>query len=582
MKLLIFCGLLNTENKQAVVDMLVSNNVINVNDSVADNDITQLNDHLLVLQQTEMQTEFKDKVAVYFYNGDVAQLSATPLNSENYHFISFYSAPEVSIVSSLSENDWFSHSNAILDLHLSNMANSYVINQADIAIHNDQFLKLIMSASGLALNLPKLNQKPVDLIQIAQIAQSINSIKNKPQLQQLFEQLEGSTDLTKDDYGLSVDSRQEYWLTQLLNSVKNTQQYVKQLKTSQDDLQQQHNLLKEQQTTVNAENQLALLQISQLQEELEQAHIQSEKDKNDSNLLIERIEQQHAIENALFVEKLDKSKRLQTTLSSENELALLQISQLQEELEQVHINSEKDKNDSKALIEQVEQIQQQQTNEKALLVEQLEQSVSLQTTLSSENELALLQISQLQEELEQLHIHSEKDKNDNKTLIEQVEQIEQQQANEKALLVEQLEQSVNLQTTLSSENELALLQISQLQEELEQTFLNSQELQQQLKYTNNEFQLLENGFDKNMANSISVEHYTANSNEYQAQINQLEMQISNLKAENELALLQINQLQEELEFYFIKHQQSGVWSPLVANNDTTPNYLRTTLTLLAL
>jgi hypothetical protein len=577
MKLLIFCGLLNTENKQALVDMLVNNNVINLNDSVADNDITQLNDHLLVLQQTE----FKDKVAVYFYNGDVAQLNATPLNTENYHFISFYSAPERGVALSQSDNAWFSHASAILELHLSNMANSYLINQADIAIHNDQFLKLIMSTSGLALNLPKLNQKPVDLIQIAQIVQSINSIKNKPQLQQLFEQLESSTDLTKDDYGLSVDSRLEYWLTQLLSTAKNTQQHVKQLKASQGDLQQQHNLLKEQKTTVKAENQLALLQISQLQEELEQAHIQSGKDKNDSNLLIERIEQQHAIENALFVEKLDKSKRLQTTLSSENELALLQISQLQEELEQALIHSKKDKNDSNVLIERIEQ---QHANEKALFAEQLEQSVSQQATLSSENELALLQISQLQEELEQALIHSEKDKNDNKTLIEQVEQIEQQQANEKALLVEQLEQSVSLQTTLSSENELALLQISQLQEELEQTFLNSRELQQQLKYKNNEFQLLKNGFDENMANSISVEQYTANSKEYQAKINQLEMQISNLKTENELALLQINQLQEELEFYYIKHLQSGVWSPFAANSDTDTkkHYLQTTLTLLTL
>jgi len=74
---------------------------------------------------------------------------------------------------------------------------------------------------------------------------------------------------------------------------------------------------------------------------------------------------------------------------------------------------------------------------------------------------------------------------------------------------------------LTAENKLALLQINQLQEELETTFLNASELKSEL----------------------AVGKST------------LETHLAELTAENELALLQINQLQEELEHYYIQYQK---------------------------
>jgi|GEM_PF-5995190 len=600
MKLLVFCGLLNIENKQALVDMFVSHNAINVNDAVASNDLQQLNDYLSVLQQGKTATEYQDKVAIYFYHGDVELLNSTPLNSDNYHYISFYSAPEVSIAPSLSEQDWVSDSNAILDLHLSNMEQSYLINQADIVNHAEQIVKLLNSVSGLVLKPLTIKQQAENVLSIAQIVLSINSIKNNPQLQQLFEQLEGTTDITKADYGLSVEARLEAWLSLLLTTAKGAQQDVTQLASHIDDLQQQNSVLIEQTTAGDAEKELALLQINQLQEELELAQTQSQKLAIEHHAATEQnkqIQQQLALDTASFTDKLAQSEILQTKLTSENELALLQISQLQEELEQSFVNSEQLKAEHQDSIELlVAEAERQQEllineNELALLqinqlqeeleqsfvnneqlkaehqdsIEQLAQAERQQELLTSESELALRQISQLQEELELSFINSEQFKDDYKVSIEQLAKAERQ-----------LE-------LLTSENELALLQINQLQEELEQTFLHNQTLLQKIEHKNVELKQLKDEYNQKMANSISVEQSIANDNEYQAKINDLELKVCDLESENELALLQISQLQEELEFYYIKFQQGGLWTPISISSDASaPHYLQNTLSLMTL
>jgi hypothetical protein len=99
---------------------------------------------------------------------------------------------------------------------------------------------------------------------------------------------------------------------------------------------------------------------------------------------------------------------------------------------------------------------------------------------------------------------------------------------------------------LSTENELSLLQMHQLQEELESVFNQNQAVETQLADNN----FLQEVLDENTVNLRS-------NNE----------QISDLKAENEIALLQIQQLQEELEFYFIKYQSLNAVSII---NDILP------------
>tara|TARA_Y100001956_G_scaffold5226_1_gene4710 strand:+ start:44192 stop:46102 length:1911 start_codon:yes stop_codon:yes gene_type:complete len=355
---------------------------------------------------------------------------------------------------------------------------------------------------------------------------------------------------------------------------------------------QQFNASESKVSELCSENELALLQVQQLQEELEQTHLNSKslsEDKlqkiaqlesvcsersseNELTLLHiqqlqEELKQAHLSSKSLSEDKLKKIAQLENVcseLNSENGLALLQIRQLQEELEQTHINV-------KSLSE-----------EKLQKIAQLESSYS---DLDSENELVLLQVHQLKEELEQTQQHA-KSLSEQKTLqIAQLERDRKDLNNERELTNFQIEQlqkelkleRLNLQDVsankvalqeftklqsqfdsqleelntqkkrvvqlgtekdeLSSEHELALLQIHQLQDELEQTHLMSTN-----KVSLEEYSNLKAQCDSQQAELESE----------QQKVTVLEVAQNELSGENELALLQIHQLQEELEHYYIK------------------------------
>ena len=119
----------------------------------------------------------------------------------------------------------------------------------------------------------------------------------------------------------------------------------------------------------------------------------------------------------------------------------------------------------------------------------------------------------------------------------------------------------------TGENELALLQINQLQEELEATYLNAEKVKGELAVdlTALETQLTKFKAENELAtvkiNQQQKELETAYSNskelkgESATRSSALETSLTELTAENELALLQINQLQEELEHYYIQYQK---------------------------
>lgn len=94
---------------------------------------------------------------------------------------------------------------------------------------------------------------------------------------------------------------------------------------------------------------------------------------------------------------------------------------------------------------------------------------------------------------------------------------------------------------LGCENELALLQIHQLQEELESSFVSLNKLTTENTTLTEEKQALELESGK-----LKVERDEAKA--------LAETTTKDLECENELALLQIHQLQEELEFYYMKLQ----------------------------
>lgn len=102
------------------------------------------------------------------------------------------------------------------------------------------------------------------------------------------------------------------------------------------------------------------------------------------------------------------------------------------------------------------------------------------------------------------------------------------------------------------ENELLLLQLHQVQEELEATFLTAQTAEQK---ANNEKVALNRQLTEALSGQ-SQQHTSASSelSALQSKLSALETSHQDTEQENELLLLQLHQVQEELEHYFLQYQ----------------------------
>ncbi len=112
------------------------------------------------------------------------------------------------------------------------------------------------------------------------------------------------------------------------------------------------------------------------------------------------------------------------------------------------------------------------------------------------------------------------------------------------------------------ENELLLLQLHQVQEELEATFLENRKLQQDsaaLEKTKGEIDALKQEKDELAAQSVSqrgdLEVSEKQRREAVQSAETMQTEKDDLVEENELLLLQLHQVQEELEVYFLENQK---------------------------
>ena len=165
------------------------------------------------------------------------------------------------------------------------------------------------------------------------------------------------------------------------------------------------------------------------------------------------------------------------------------------------------------------------------------------------------------------HLRQQRDEFDLRIqkLQKTIAELEEGETQSRAALTEQKE-----------ENELLLLQLHQVQEELEATFLDNQKLiqeKEELTSSNDEVESLQSQLrDLQSAHnemSTSRDHIRqqrdeldlkvkdANQQLSQAnqQVTQLREQMQEQEEENELLLLQLHQVQEELEHYYLKGQE---------------------------
>lgn len=199
--------------------------------------------------------------------------------------------------------------------------------------------------------------------------------------------------------------------------------------------------------------------------------------------------------------------------------------------------------------------------------QQLEQQKVFQ-----ENELLVLQLSQVQEELEHYFIENQSlttshlkasetwqaQLNQTNQEKQQVVEVKNNLEQQVATLNEELKSQLSRHNQYQQENELISLQLHQAQEELEHYFVENQSLQNKLNLIAQDKELLveaKNNLEHRVNEVDSVRSQLELSNTQLTEILKQQQSKDNInQQENELLLLQLHQVQEELEHYFLEYQ----------------------------
>jgi len=319
----------------------------------------------------------------------------------------------------------------------------------------------------------------------------------------------------------------------------NIQTLQQELKAKVNNLEQQLQIREKQLQDSHEDAELTLGRLNQVEEELKELILE---DDQKQQLLDNRTQELQSLEmaiQALQKELQPKVEELENQLQTlekqlqgcrdDAEDSLLQLHQSQGQLEQ----------ELKAKVTNLEK--QLQTREKQL------------RDRHDEAELTLLQLHQVQEELEQLFLA---DRQKHQLLDQRNQEIQNLQGDLQALKQE-LQPKINklgkqlqarekqLQDT-REDAELTLLQLHQVQEELEQLFLADRQKQQLLNFRSQEIGNLQGDLQ------TLKQELQSKANELEKQLQEREKELQHTRDDAQLTLLQLHQVQDELERYFLQ------------------------------
>lgn len=187
-------------------------------------------------------------------------------------------------------------------------------------------------------------------------------------------------------------------------------------------------------------------------------------------------------------------------------------------------------------------LQQAQTKTEKLFIDLKELENQLETEKESVGELT----KQLQEKEKQLEAEKQ-------STNELTKKLQEQESS--------LDQLARLQKDSKEENELLLLQLQQVQEELEANFITRKQLddekhqlEQQVKSLKADLQQTQSGVATLESENNELSKQIKKLSEQSTQSSEAQTQLKDLTEENELLLLQLQQVQEELEHYFIENK----------------------------
>ena len=391
----------------------------------------------------------------------------------------------------------------------------------DISDLSNELAKVCAERNKLAELEPQLSAKQTELEQLQQSNSDLQEKLNQSEAthQQVSEALKTQE---AQNNALAQDAEK---LKESLAQQEEIKAVLEQTQTQLTNLQEEHETASQDKLSLvsrleaNNEqlkektNQLdkANAQISQLQTEIEKLTVSNHSADNELNQIKNKATELETQLNAAGNELAEHKNEL--------ELATLQVTQLQQELEQLIKNKKV-----------LEETLQQSVEKEKTQAEQLNEKGMALTVAQQELQLVTLQLSQLQQELESV---SAKEQTLQTAL--QSAKAEAEQAKSKG------SQSDTKYNETCAELELATLQISQLQEELEQLFAKEQAATKALS-------------DAETAQVAAKQ----NADEATAQLGVSQQEI-------ELLTLQLNQLQEELEHYFVAYQKLKAESSTAAS-----------------
>ncbi len=296
---------------------------------------------------------------------------------------------------------------------------------------------------------------------------------------------------------------------------------------------------------------------------------------------IQRAYEELAIVKAEFSDTITAYQQQEQEIEHINQLLVAQLEQVEEELKSYFLKNEAGQKQVDDLTSQLTTLAHAYQQQSHLATGTQAQQQSAQ----QENELLLLQLHQVQEELETYFLKSEAgqkqvdDLSSQLTTLahayqqqnhlaterqEQIEQLTQEQANVLAAHTKQQQETQAQQQSAQQENELLLLQLHQVQEELETYFLKSEAGQKQVDDLSSQLTTLAHAYQQQ--NHLATERQEQIEQLTQEQANVLaahtkqqqetQAQQQSAQQENELLLLQLHQVQEELEHYFLQHQDA--------------------------
>ncbi len=238
---------------------------------------------------------------------------------------------------------------------------------------------------------------------------------------------------------------------------------------------------------------------------------------------------------------------LQQTFEKESELVLSQLHQLEKELEfktlkieQIEKEKEQEtqglQNKVKTLEETKAALEKQKVQETQTLQNEIGKYQQQNKEHETENELMLLQLHQVQEELEAQFLKTQKIETEREKEKHTLQESIKKQQEAKAALEKQKNQE-----TQALQNKVKTLETAKITLEKQKT-QETQALQNKVKTLEETKAALE-------------KQKVQETQTLQNEIGKYQQQNKEHETENELMLLQLHQVQEELEHYFIKYQE---------------------------